>query len=331
MTLTLPPIGFGTAGIANLYSAVSDEIAAATLRAALAGGIFYFDTAPYYGLGLGEKRLGDALSGCDVVVSTKVGRRLVPISHEEAAREDHGFADADPNRPTFDYSYDGVMASFESSRQRLCRQHIDILFVHDLGRLVHGDDHPAHLATFLSSGWPAMCELKASGAVRAIGVGVNEWQVCEELLAGGVDLDIILLAGRYTLLEQTALDSFLPLAARKEIPVIVGGPYNSGILAQADPGDGAARYDYAAAPPEIVERVRSLRSVCAAHGIPLAAAALQFPLAHPQVASVIPGMSSPAEVAQTLAWASWPIPDALWNDLRRDGLLHPNAPTPVQG
>ena len=311
-------LGLGTAGLGNLYRRIDDADAEATLAAAFMAGIGYADTAPHYGQGLAERRLGAAL-GDGVVVSTKVGRILAPIAPPPPGTERHGFIDGDPFEPVYDYSYDGVMRSFDASCRRLGRDTVDILLAHDLGRMTHGDDHPRHLKAFLDGGYRAMAELKAAGRTSAIGLGVNEWQVCEEVLAHA-DLDCVLLAGRYTLLEQTALDSFLPLCARRSVSVIAGGPYNSGILS------GGEHYNYAAAPADVVSRVRALRAVCDRHDASLAAAALQFPLAHLAVACVIPGMASAAEVAANIALFHAPLPAALWDDLRVEGLLRPDAP-----
>ena len=323
---SLPRLGFGAASLGNLYAEMSDEAACETVDAALEQGLGYFDTAPHYGFGLSEARLGRALAGRRAVaVSTKVGRRLVPTK-PDAPRERHGFVGAAPFEPVFDYSYDGVMRSYEESLARLGREHIDVLLAHDLGRVTHGDAHPGHFKTFVEGGYRAMRELRDSGAVGAIGLGVNECEVCEEALAY-CDFDAFLLAGRYTLLEQTALDSFLPLCVERGVSIILGGPFNSGILAEGVQPGRVAHYNYAPAPPEIVERVVRLQAVCEAHATPLAAAALQFPLAHPSVVSVIPGMASPAQVTMACDLMSFRIPDALWADLRAEGLLHEAAPT----
>ncbi len=325
----LPRLGFGGGGIGNLYAAVSDAKAHETVQAALDAGVRYFDTAPHYGFGLSETRLGQALAGrTDVVISSKVGRLLVPT--DPGPGERHGFVDAAPFEPVFDYSYDGVMRSWEASRARLGRDRIDILLAHDLGRRTHGEDHPARLREFFEGGYRAMRRLRDSGAVGAIGLGVNEQAICEEALAHG-DFDVFLLAGRYTLLEQTALDGFLPLCARRGVKIIVGGPFNSGVLVEGVGSGRPLHYNYQPAPVAIVERVRRLEAVCAAHSTHLAAAALQFPLAHPQVASVIPGMANPTQVTQIAGWMKAVIPSVLWDDLRAEGLLHPDAPTPVAG
>lgn len=319
----LPALGFGGGAIGNLYAAMSDAVAAETVATALNAGFRYFDTAPHYGFGLSETRLGRALSGHpDTIVSSKVGRLLVPT--DAGPGERHGFVDAAPFEPVFDYGYDAVMRSHEQSLARLGVNRIDILLAHDLGRRTHGEDHPARFREFFEGGYRAMRTLRDSGAVGAIGLGVNEQAVCEEALEHG-DFDVFLLAGRYTLLEQTALDRFLPLCLQRGVGLVVGGPFNSGVLVE---NPKTAHYNYKPASPEIVDRVRRLKTVCAAHDTPLPAAALQFPLAHPAVASVIPGMGNPAQVAQAIAWMSTPIPDVLWDDLRTEGLLHPDAPTP---
>ena len=316
--LRLPALGFGAAAVGNLFAPISDADAEAVIKAACDAGICYFDTAPHYGFGLSESRLGACLPA-GALVSTKVGRVLEPAP--DAPRERHGFVDAAPFEPVFDYSYDGVMRSFEASLKRLGRDMVEVLLAHDLGRLTHGPEHGPRMREFLGGGLRAMQALRDGGAVQAIGLGVNEWEICEEALAHA-DLDVALLAGRYTLLEQTALDSFLPRCASRRVSVIVGGPFNSGVLV------GGAHYDYAPAPPEVMDRVRRLAAVCEANGVPLPAAALQFPVAHPQVASVIPGIADRRQLAQAVAWFSMPIPDRLWDDLRAEGLLRPDAPVP---
>jgi D-threo-aldose 1-dehydrogenase len=322
--LDLPPLGFGAGGIGNLYTAMSDAAAHEAIEAALDVGLTYFDTAPHYGFGLSESRLGAALPA-NVKVSTKVGRLLRPAPEVDPAAERHGFVAAAPFEPVFDYSYDGVMASFEASLKRLKRDRVDVLLAHDLGARTHGADDQARRRQFFDGGYRAMRTLRDSGAVDAIGLGVNEWEICDAALDEG-DFDVFLLAGRYTLLEQTALDRFLPRCAARDVSIIIGGPFNSGVLVEGvKPG---AHYDYGPASAQILDRVRGLDAVCQAHATPLAAAALRFPLAHPQVVSVIPGMSSPEQVRQALAWATHPIPDALWDDLRAQDLLHPDAPTP---
>lgn len=323
-SVEVPALGCGAATLGNLYRAISDEQAQATLAAAFSSGLTYVDTAPHYGQGLSERRVGNSLAK-GILVSTKVGRVLNPIASPPPGTERHGFVDGDPFEPEFDYSYDGIMRSFEASQKRLNREYIDILLVHDLGHATHNEKAPRHMSAFLSGGYKAMQSLKDQGLTGAIGIGVNEWQVCEDLMSQ-VSLDVILLAGRYTLLEQTALDSFLPACEHRNISIILGGPFNSGILIEGITDTRVPHYNYEPAPPEIVGRVRALQSVCEAHGVPLAAAALQFPLAHPAVASVIPGMASADQVRANRRLLDTFIPSALWSDLRTEGLLHPLAP-----
>jgi len=335
-SLPISLLGFGAAPIGNLYQPLTDAQATSAVKSALDSGIRYFDTAPHYGFGLSETRLGAALAQYPVaepvIISTKVGRLLVPSSSTASVR--HGFADAPPLEPQFDYSYDGVMRSFESSVKRLRRQHIDLLLAHDLGPLTHGADHPARFREFMDGGYRAMNELKAAGQVTAIGLGTNEWQICEAALKHG-DFDGFLLAGRYTLLEQSAWESFLPLCARRGASVILGGPFNSGILAtgvkSVDIANGKVplHYNYEPASQAIIDRVSQLETVCEEFAVPLAAAALQFPLAHPQICSVLAGLASDEQVQQAQAWMNTPIPDELWQRLRECELLHPAAPTPA--
>ncbi len=329
MQVRLPSLGMGAAAIGNLYRPISDSEATDTIAAALEVGIGYVDTAPHYGFGLSENRVGTALRALDtqgeVVVSTKVGRLLKPVEGGGGVR--HGFADAAPFEPVFDYSYDAVMRSFEESRARLGRRHIDVLLAHDLGRLTHGADHEAHYRTFFEGGYRAMRDLRDSGEIGAIGLGVNEWQICEEAMRDG-DFDLFLLAGRYTLLEQSALDSFLPSCTARDIKIVIGGPYNSGILAVGTKGPGPYYFNYEPAPEAVVNHVRRIEAICEAHDVPLAAAALQFPLAHPQVVSVIPGMAGRSQVIETMRLMNTEIPAAFWAALRAEDLLHSDAPTP---
>lgn len=323
--LALSRLGFGGAGIGNLYAAMSDASAAAIVSAAIEAGVGYFDTAPHYGFGLSETRLGAALAGHPAQISTKVGRRLEVVA--SPSRERHGFVDALPCEPVFDYTYDGVMATFEASCRRLCRDHVDILLAHDLGEMTHGGDHPAHLRAFLDGGYHAMVALRTEGRVRAIGLGVNEVAICDTVL-GHADLDVILLAGRYTLLEQAPLEGLLPRCETRGVGIMIGGPFNSGALVETG---RIKHYNYETAPTEIVARVKWLRRICAAHGVPLAAAALQFPLAHPAVLNVIPGMASPTQVADAARWLDMPLPAALWADLKTEGLVRSDAPVPSEG
>jgi D-threo-aldose 1-dehydrogenase len=325
----LPQLGFGAAAVGNLYRSVSEDQAREAVQGALEAGISYFDTAPYYGFGLSERRLGDVLAESDprgsCLISTKVGRLLKPLD-SIAGTERHGFVGGDAFEPHFDYTYDGVMRSFEQSLRRLRRDRVDILLAHDLGRSTHGAAHETYFRQFLESGYRAMNELRDQQVIGAVGIGVNEWEVCVETLRL-VDLDVILLAGRYTLLDQSALDFLLPVCAQRDIPVILGGPYNSGILASGS--QAAPKFNYLPAPAPVIERVRKIEDVCRQFAVPLPAAALQFPLAHPQIAAVIPGIGNRAEALSARAHLMQPIPKALWQALRDGGLLNGNAPLPV--
>jgi D-threo-aldose 1-dehydrogenase len=262
------------------------------------------------------------------VFSTKVGRRLVPSGPQDAAQNREGYFSPQPFTPVFDYSYESVLGSHEESLRRLGVPRIDILLCHDIGQLTHGATHAARLAEFLDGGYRAMRELRDAGKVRAIGLGVNEVDVCLELL-GRCELDCILLAGRYTLLEQPAIDQLLPLCERRGVSLICGGPFNSGILATGSKAGAATHYNYAPPPPTVLERVRQLEAVCAQHSVPLKAAALQFPLAHPRVASVVAGCASAAEARNCVAMYSHTIPAQFWRALREQGLVDARAPLPA--
>jgi D-threo-aldose 1-dehydrogenase len=323
-------LGFGAASLGNLYHSISDSDARDTANAALEGGIVYFDTAPYYGFGLSERRVGDALRGHDgIVLSTKVGRLLKADSSVQSDAERHGFRSPMPFKPEYDYSFDGVMNSWEASKQRLGLARIDILYVHDIGRLTHGDRHDATFRQLTEGGgFRALEQLRGSGEIQAFGLGVNETAICLEAMKH-VHLDVILLAGRYTLLEQGALHDLLPACVRSRTSIVVGGPYNSGILATGTRQGGVLHYDYGIAPQTVIDRVHRLEAHCERHGVPLAAAALQFPLAHPQVASVIPGLGSPLRVENTLKLYKTRIPARFWHDLKNEGLIHASAPIPA--
>ncbi|MFD1786299.1 aldo/keto reductase [Sphingomonas floccifaciens] len=326
-------LGFGAGSIGNLYRAIPDDEAVAAVRAAWDAGLRYYDTAPHYGFGLSEKRVGAALAeldpGATAIISTKVGRRLDPVpAGTDLSQLRQAFVTPEPFESVFDYSYDAVMRSYEASRARLRRDRIDILYCHDLGGMAHGADHPRRFAEFMEGGYRAMRALRDTGAVGAIGLGVNETAICEQVMAVG-EIDVVLLAGRYTLLEQDALATFLPLCEARDVKIVLGGPYNSGILAKGVRGGGELHYDYQPAPAEIVARVGAIEDVCEMHGVPLAAAALQFPLAHPQVVSVIPGMNSPRQVARAVELIDTDIPPALWRDLQDCGLIRADAPIPA--
>lgn len=311
-------LGLGCASLAGIFTPVTESDAQATIRSALDAGICYFDTAPFYGHGLSEHRLGHALRDRQAVISSKVGRLLWP-----GAMADPGaWVRALPFTPEFDYSYDGIMRSFEDSLQRLGRDRIDILYMHDIGNATHGDGAgPALLTEAMEGGYRALERLRASGAVGAIGLGVNETQVCLDALDRG-DWDVFLLAGRYSLLEQAPLDDLFPACGRAGTDIVIGGPFNSGVLV------GGATFDYGRIPGHVADRVRAIEAVCASHGVELPAAALAFCRAHPLVRSTIPGPRSPGELAEIVRWWRMPIPHAFWADLKSENLLRKDAPTP---
>jgi D-threo-aldose 1-dehydrogenase len=321
-SLEVTTLGLGCATLGGSRIDVSRAGAEAIVSAAWDSGVRYVDTAPYYGYGRAERAVGDALRDKprdEWVLSTKVGRLLRPRAGPPPADRPR---QAMPFDPVYDYSYDAIMRSFEDSLQRLGLARIDILYVHDIGTYQHGEAHPAQMRVLRESGYRALEELRRTGAVRAIGIGVNEREVLLEALEWG-EWDAFLLAGRYTLLEQAPLDDLLPRCLAAGTSIVVGGPLNSGILAGRD------TWNYHAAPPEVMTRVEQLRAVCDRHAVPLAAAALQFPLAHPAIAAIIPGPRSVEEFRANLALLEQPIPAALWRELREAGLLHPAAPTPA--
>jgi D-threo-aldose 1-dehydrogenase len=326
--LRVSAMGFGGAPLGNLLHAFSDDEARATVAAAYDAGIRLFDTAPLYGHGLSEHRVGEALRWVErdsYLLSTKIGRLLRPA---RSGHVDGGqFKAVLPFETVYDYSHDGVMRSVEDSLQRLGLGRIDILLIHDVDVWTHGSEE-ARLQRFkevMEGGYQAMRRLRDEGTVGAIGAGINEVQACLDFAKAG-DFDTFLLAGRYTLLEQGALDELLPLCAAKGISLIIGGPYNSGVLATG--AVKGAVYNYKPAPPEILERVARIEAVCRRHRVPLAAAALRFPLGHPQLATVIPGARSPREIAQNVELFAAAIPADLWAELKHEGLLREDAPVP---
>ncbi|MGE0008655.1 MAG: aldo/keto reductase [Parvibaculaceae bacterium] len=322
-------MGFGTAPIGNLLRVVSEDDAQATLAAAWKAGMRYFDTAPLYGAGLAETRLNHFLRGkprSRYIVSTKVGR-LLEVSAPGERLGIGKFFDIPSRREIYDYSYDGVMRSLDFSLERLGLDSVEILFVHDIDVFNHGTvaARDAHVETLMASGYRALVKLRDEKVIKAFGAGVNEWEVAEILTRRG-DFDMFLLAGRYTLLEQTALDSFLPLCEERGIGIVLGGPYNSGILATgARPG---AYYNYARAPKRILDRVRRIEEICRRHRVKLPEAALRFPLAHPCVVSIIPGGVRPQEVRLNVKTLGASIPKALWRDLKAEELVDERAPVP---
>ena len=323
--LQVTTLGLGTATMGGSRIRITQHEGEAIVRAAWDAGVRYVDTAPFYGVGAAERRVGDALRDQprdNWVLSTKVGRLLRPTADTSGVTADGRFAPM-PFEVIYDYSYDGIMRSVEDSYQRLGLAKIDILYVHDIGVYQHGEELNAHHFKILrDSGYKALEELKRTGVVSAIGIGVNEKAVLIDALGFG-DWDAFLLAGRYTLLEQAPLDDLLPMCVARGTSIVVGGPLNSGILAGRD------TWNYAKAPQDVVDRVKKIQAVCDAHKVPLPAAALQFPLAHPAVACVIPGPRSAEEFNANLPLFTAKIPASLWSDLRNEGLLHPSAPVPA--
>lgn len=324
-TLAFSEIGLGTAAIGNLYKAHSDQSARELFDTALDQGIRYVDTAPMYGLGLSERRVGESLRCVDrsrVLVSTKAGRLLKAVSPELSSAGGKWF-DVPSRKIVYDYSYDGFMRSFEFSLERLGLDSVDILYCHDIDIMTHGSAEASDQRTreFLApdGGYRALEQLRSQGVVKAIGLGVNEWQVSERI-ARETDSDLFLLAGRFTLLEQEALDSFLPLCLERKMGVVIGGPYNSGILATG--AVEGAYYNYDPASSDIRHRVSRIEQICSRHGVALKSAALQFPLLHPAVVSVIPGSASEQEMLDNLTAARDSIPSDLWSELKHEGLLH---------
>lgn len=323
-------LGLGGTAYAGMYEAVSGEEASSAISEAYASGIRYYDTAPLYGHGSSELRLGAALkreSRNSYVVSTKVGRVMEPALGVPI--EPDVFAKPLPYRPVFDFSTGGVARSIRESLDRLQMEYVDICLVHDPDQsaaIILEDPHrEAHVEQVMTESWPALAELKQQGIIRGTGVGMNQWPMLLDFVQTG-KFDCILLAGRYTLLDQSSLDKLLPACVKHNVSVIIGGPYNSGILATG-PTAGAT-YNYSAASPEILERVRRLQSACKEFNVELRAAALQFPLAHAAVATIIPGARSSAEVKENIRLLSVEIPSELWAELKRRELIRPESPTP---
>ncbi len=325
--LKVTTLGFGGAPLGDLYANIDEASAVETVETALASGINLVDTSPLYGHGLSEHRIGAALrrSGRkDVVISTKVGRVAEPFA---GRGNGSGYLGGLPHGLRFDYSYDGAMRSLEQSALRLGVDRIDVVLIHDVDVWTHGGDMiEQRFAETMNGAYRALETLRAAGAVKAIGVGVNEAEMCERFARAG-DFDTMLLAGRYSLLEQPGLASFMPLAQQKSIDLMLGGVFNSGILATG-PVAGA-KYNYQPAPPAILARVSALEAVCMRHGVPLRRAALQFPLGHPAVASLVMGAVKPEEVADQVAELAAPVPAALWTELKAEGLLGADVPVPA--
>ncbi|CAO3440812.1 aldo/keto reductase [Azospirillum endophyticum] len=325
--IAVSEIGFGAAPLGDLYGRLEEATAVGAAVAALSAGVTLLDTSPLYGHGLAEARCGAALrqAGRDgVVLCTKVGRWMDP---GQGRGDGSGYIGGLPHRAVIDYSHDGTMRSVEQSLLRLGTDRIDVLLIHDVDVWTHGAERiEARFAEAMDGAYRALDRLRADGTVKAIGVGVNEAEMCVRFAQAG-DFDAMLLAGRYSLLEQPALDAFLPLAQAKGIGVMLGGVFNSGILASgAVPG---AKYNYGPAPAHILERVGRIETVCRVHGVPLATAALRFALGHPAVSSVVLGAVTADEVRRNLAAVAADVPAALWSDLKGEGLLGVDVPVPA--
>lgn len=327
--LDVPVLAFGGVPLGGLFTEVSDADARGAVAAALLRGIDFFDTAPLYGHGLSEHRLGEALRALSrdrFILSTKVGRLLRPVGREQGASE--LFAAPLPFDYVYDYSAAGVRRSLEDSLQRLGLARVDILLIHDVVRRWHGDGFEQRYREAMTGAYPELARMREEGLVGAIGVGIKDADVCERFARDG-DFDCIMLAGQYTLLNHEALDGFLPLAERRNIAVLMAAPFNSGILATgAAPG---AKYFYQDAPPDVLGKVRRIEAICASHGVPLAAAALQFPLGHKAVASVVAGARTAAEVDMNADLVMRPLPSGLWADLKSERLIPAHAPSPGEG
>ena len=323
--VSVTQLGLGGAQFGNVFSDLTDQAASDTVAAAYTAGIRYFDSAPLYGRGLSESRVGAGLAPfnrASLVISSKVGYTLVPRA---------GSAGPFDNDTRFDYSRDGVLRSLESSLRRLRTDRLDIVLIHDPDESVSNElgfdpYGTSHFAEVMDGAYPALHELRAQGVIGALGAGMNQWQMLSDFARAG-DFDCFMLAGRYTLLEQGALATFLPLCAQKNIGVIIAGPYNSGILATG--AAPSALWNYKPAPPALLARVAAIQAVCERHGVSLQAAALQFPFGHPAVASVIPGSRSVAELEANVQLLQHPIPAACWAELQSLSLLDPAAPLPA--
>lgn len=310
-------LSFGCSGLAGLFNPVSEAEANAVLDAAWQSGMRYFDTAPHYGNGMSERRLGDFLRDKDDwIISTKVGRLLTPASNPPAVV--NGFHNPLPFNQHFDFSYDGIMRSVESSFHRLGLNRIDILYIHDIGDPNAGTDTPEHRMQLLEDGNRALDQLKADGTIGAVGLGVNTVQICEDLI-GRIDLDLILLAGRYTLLDQSARTSLFPLCDQHGIKLVIGGVFNSGILATG-PKVGA-HFDYAPASQDILNRVSNIEAICERHDTSLATAALQYPNRNALVASTLIGTSKVSSLLRNVSGFNKGLPSDLWEDLKQAGII----------
>ncbi len=323
--LKLPRLGFGASGLGNLNRAVSDIEAQATLNAAWDSGIRYFDTSPLYGFGLSELRLGSYLRNkprADYVLSTKVGRYLVPPRDKQYER--HMWTAPLDLMPVLDYSYDGAMRALEQSHNRLGLAEIDIVYIHDVDRRNLGANFDHHFKMAIEGAYRALDELRSAGFINAIGIGVNESDVAANFMAQ-TDLDLVMLAGRYTLIEQPALLDCFPMARKQGVRIVNVGVFNSGVLAK---GASKATYDYGAVPQSVAAKVRTVERICAQFGVSMPAAAAQFSFGHPLVASVVFGMTRPQSVADTIGYLKESISDDFWRGLVAEGIFDADVPLP---
>jgi D-threo-aldose 1-dehydrogenase len=323
--VSLTGMGLGCAQMGNLYRVTPYAESEGAFKASWDAGIRYFDTAPYYGFTRSERRLGTMLTDHrrdQYVVSTKVGRVMTP--DETVGAEEEGYVEPLPFRPVYDYSYDGVMRSFEASQQRLGILKPDILYIHDIGRMTHGEKHSHYWSQLTEGGgFKALGKLREEGSTKAIGLGVNEWEIIADAMQV-FDIDICMLAGRYTLLEQQSL-TFMDDCARQGVGIVIAGPFNSGILA------GNRKFNYADAPADILAKVDALNAACAAEGVTLQAAALQFPLAHPAALTIVSGARNAGQLTANVGWFEEKIPASFWSHLKDKGLIAEGAPMPGEG
>ncbi|MCQ1839346.1 aldo/keto reductase [Neorhizobium galegae] len=324
-SVELTQMGLGCAQMGSLYHKTSYEESAGAFGAAWEAGIRYYDTAPFYGYTRSERRLGTMLTDLprgDFVLSTKVGRLMQP--DETVGSQEDGYVEPLPFRPVFDYSYDGIMWSFEASQQRLGILKPDILYIHDIGSMTHGDRHQHYWYQLTAGGgFRALKKLREEGLTKAVGLGVNEWEIIRDAMQV-FDIDVAMLAGRYTLLEQQSL-SFMDDCASQGVGIVVAGPFNSGLLA------GNRKFNYADAPADILASVEVLRAACEEEGVSLQAAALQFPLAHPAVVTVVSGARTAEQIKSNVDWFAEEIPASFWSRLKARGLIADGAPLPGHG
>lgn len=325
------PLGFGTAPLGNMFRKIPDDEAAATVEAAWHAGTRYFDTAPFYGAGMAEIRLGKELvkhKPNEYVLSTKVGRIIldeIEPGPRKFGEKGDLFAFGRPNKIVYDYSADGALRSIEDSLKRMGVDRIDFVWIHDIAQDFHGDGWLAQFEIARTGAFRALARLREEGVIKGWGLGVNRIEPVELMLGlSEATPDGTLLAGRYTLLDhERALQRLMPAAQAKGVDIVIGGPYSSGVLA------GGKHFEYADAPPEILAKVAKIREICARHKVPIKAAALQFPLAHPASAAVIPGASKPERIKEDHAALKTSIPDEFWIEMRKQDLVAPNAPLPI--